>query len=152
MRIADLMITPPVTVPLHATARHAAARMAEQSVGCVLVTGPDGLHGVLTDRDLALRTLAAGLGPDTPVSGLMSAPVTTVDAADDLGTAYRTFRRTGVRRLPVLGGGRLVGLLSVDDLFLDVLQRLEDLLGPLSWSTLREGAAGPAPRGRRPTT
>jgi signal-transduction protein with cAMP-binding, CBS, and nucleotidyltransferase domain len=124
--------------------------MAEEAVGCVLVAGPDGVRGVLTDRDLALRVLAAGLAPDTPVSELMSAPVTTVDAADDLGTAYRVFRRKGVRRLPVLDGGRLVGLLSVDDLFLDVLQRLEDLLGPLSWSTLREGAAGPGAVGPPP--
>ncbi|WP_371494693.1 CBS domain-containing protein [Kitasatospora sp. NBC_00374] len=80
----------------------------------------------------------------------MSAPAVTVDATDDLETAYRAFRRAGVRRLPVVDRHRLVGLLAVDDLFLDVSQHLSDLLGPLSFSALREGSAGPGPAAHPP--
>ncbi|WP_405009774.1 CBS domain-containing protein [Kitasatospora sp. NBC_01539] len=147
MKVADLMIAPPVTVPPEATARQAAGRMAAEAVGCLLVADGQTLHGVVTDRDLVLRALAEGAAPDVPVSELMSVPAVTVGAAEDLETAYRVFRRTGVRRLPVLDGHRLVGLLAVDDLLLDVLERLFDLLGPISWSALREHgqAAGSPP-------
>jgi len=150
MRVADLMITPPVTVSPEATARRAARRMDDEAVGCVLVTEDGNLRGIVTDRDLVLRALAAGAEPDIPVSELMSAPAVTVDVTDDIEAAYRAFRRSGVRRLPVLDGHRLVGLLAVDDLFLDVLQRLFDLLGPVSWSALREGGPDTAGTPIRP--
>ncbi|MFJ2782013.1 cyclic nucleotide-binding/CBS domain-containing protein [Kitasatospora sp. NPDC087315] len=109
MRIADVMITPPVTVPPRATARQAARRVETEAVGCVLVAGDDTLHGVVTDRGLAVRVLSTGTDPETPVSEFMSAPAVTVDATDDLEAAYRVFRRAGVRRLPVLDGHRPVG-------------------------------------------
>jgi CBS domain-containing protein len=122
--------------------------MDEQQVGCVLVAEYGTLSGILTDRDLVIRALAQGAAPDTPVSELMSVPAATVDASDDLDIAYRTFRRTGVRRLPVLDAHRLVGVLTIDDLFCDVLQHFADLLGPVSVSALREGGAGPGTAGR----
>ncbi|GHE13508.1 CBS domain-containing protein [Streptomyces alanosinicus] len=68
----------------------------------------------------------------------MSARAVTVQADDDLRVAYRTFRRTGVRRLPVLDAERVVGVLTIDDLFLDVFRRLADLLGPVACSVLQE--------------
>ncbi|WP_354638292.1 CBS domain-containing protein [Kitasatospora camelliae] len=145
MRVAEFMTSPPVTADPVTTAREAARLMAEQAVGCVLVVDRGRLRGVLTDRDLAVRVLARGADPETPVGGLMSAPVVTLDADEDVSAAYRTFCRTGVRRLPVLRDGRVVGVLAVDDLFLDVLQHLADLLGPISWSALREGGPGPGP-------
>ncbi|WP_329560487.1 CBS domain-containing protein [Kitasatospora sp. NBC_01266] len=144
MKVSELMATPPVTVPPQATARLAALRMTEEAVGCVLVAEDDRLLGIVTDRDLVVRSVAGAAEPDAPVTELMSASVVTVDAADDLDSAYRTLRRSGVRRLPVLDGHRLVGLLAVDDLLLDVLSRLFDLLGPVSWSAMREG--GPRDR------
>jgi CBS domain-containing protein len=136
-----------VTVPQHATIQQAAQTMEQYKVGCLLVVDGDTLAGIVTDRDLVVRALAPAMNPDTPVRELISAPVTTLDAADDVGTAYDTFRRSGARRLPVLEGHKPVGILSVDDLFLDVLQRFADLLGPLSWTVLREP---PAPAGPHP--
>ncbi|MEV8100697.1 CBS domain-containing protein [Kitasatospora sp. NPDC085879] len=143
MRVSDLMISPPVTVAPDSTAAEAARLMDGQAIGCVLVADSRALLGVLTDRDLVVRVLAGGADPHTSVARLMSAPALTVDADDDLAAAYRTFRRTGVRRLPVLRDGTPVGVITVDDLFLDVLQRFADLLGPVSRSTLREDAGDP---------
>ncbi|WP_245984319.1 CBS domain-containing protein [Streptomyces tateyamensis] len=137
------MTTPPVVVAPRTAARQAALRMDDEAVGCLLVAEGEHLCGILTDRDLAILTLGRGLAPDTPVSEFMSTPVVTLDVADDLETAYRLFRRSGLRRLPVLDGERPVGLLAVDDLFRDVLQRLADLLGPISWSVLRDDHPGP---------
>ncbi|MGW2248729.1 CBS domain-containing protein [Kitasatospora sp. NPDC001660] len=141
MKAADLMTAPPVTVDLGATAFEAARRMEQEAVGCVLVTLDGRLCGILTDRDLTLRALAHGSGPGQPVADLMTTPVTTVDVGDDLDTVYRTFRSSDVRRLPVLDQGRPVGMLTVDDLLRDVVQRLFDLLVPVSRSALPETAA-----------
>lgn len=141
MKASDLMTAPPVTIGPTATAFEAARRMAREAVGCVLVTEDGRLLGIVTDRDLTVRGLALGAAPERPVLDLMTVPVVTVDAADDLDTAYRTFRSTGVRRLPVIDGDRPVGVLTVDDLLRDVVQRLLDLLVPVSRSALPETAA-----------
>ncbi|MFI1972478.1 CBS domain-containing protein [Streptomyces cinnamoneus] len=105
-----------------------------------MVTEGDILCGILTDHDIVMRGVACASGPDEPVTRLMSTPVVTVSASDDLDVAYQLFRREDIRRLPVLDGGRLVGVLAIDDLFADALQRLADLLGPVSWSALRDQA------------
>ncbi|MFH8384663.1 CBS domain-containing protein [Kitasatospora sp. NPDC018058] len=134
------MTTPPVTVGLGTTAFEAALVMEREAVGCVLVIDRGRLLGILTDRDLTVRGLAHGPHPAQPVTDLMTTPVTTVEADDDLDTAYRVFRNADVRRLPVLDQGRPVGMLTVDDLLRDVVQRLFDLLVPVSHSALRETA------------
>ena len=138
MKVSEFMMAPPVTVSPDTTVRQVALRMEDAAVGSVPVATGDRLQGIVTDRDLVLRCLAQGADADTAVSELMSAPVATLDATDDVEAAYRTFRRSGVRRLPVLDGDRLVGVLTIDDLFLDVFQRLADLLGPVAWSILRD--------------
>ncbi|MGW6390986.1 CBS domain-containing protein [Streptomyces sp. NPDC055103] len=74
----------------------------------------------------------------------MTSPVITVSATDDIHTAYRTFRRSGVRRLPVVDGHRVVGVLTVDDMLIDVFRRLADLLGPVAWSVLEEPPGPPS--------
>jgi CBS domain-containing protein len=121
--------------------------MAEHAVGSVLVVEHGALHGIVTDRDLAVRGLGGGLDTRARVDRVMSPHVTTVEAADELQVAYRTFRRTGIRRLPVLEAGRVVGVLTIDDLFLDVFRRLADLLGPIAWSVLKESSAPPSSAG-----
>ncbi|WP_330455588.1 CBS domain-containing protein [Streptomyces sp. NBC_00820] len=70
-----------------------------------------------------------------------------VSPVDDLQVAHLTFRRAGVRRLPVLDGGRVVGVLTTDDLFLDVFRRPADLLGPAARSVMQEPPGPPSARG-----
>jgi CBS domain-containing protein len=144
MKVSEVMTAPPVCVAPHVSLLEVTRRMTERAVGSVLVVEDDALLGIVTDRDLALRGMGGGLAPEAPVDAVMSAQVVTVDADADLQVAYLTFRRTGVRRLPVLDGGRVVGVLTVDDLFLDVFRRLADLLGPVTWSVLQEPPGPPA--------
>ncbi|MEU1821263.1 CBS domain-containing protein [Streptomyces abikoensis] len=148
MKVSALMTTPAITVSHQATAAEAAVLMAEEAVGCVTVTEGDILCGILTDRDIVVRGVAQAAGSDEPVTRLMSTPVVTVSASDDLDVAYRLYRREDVRRLAVFDSRRLVGVLTVDDLFADALQRLADLLGPVSRSALREQADDSRPRPR----
>ncbi|AVZ76718.1 CBS domain-containing protein [Streptomyces lunaelactis] len=144
MKISDAMSSPAVAVPTRTPLGEVARQMDEYGVGSVVVTEGGTLRGIVTDRDLAVRALARGLDPDERVDTVMSSNVVTVDASDDIHKAYRAFRRSGIRRLPVLDGHRVVGVLTVDDLFLDVFERLADLLGPVAWSILEEPPGPPS--------
>jgi CBS domain-containing protein len=107
------------------TIRAAAGRMAEHEVGTLVVMGNGQAReaaGIVTDRDLAIRCLAARLDPDeTAISAVMTSPVHSVDEHTPMEDAVAIMARVGTRRLVVLGeGNRVVGLLSLDDV-LDVL-------------------------------
>ncbi|WP_328885261.1 CBS domain-containing protein [Streptomyces sp. NBC_00316] len=139
MKASEYMMSPVVAVRPDTSAAQAARRMSEAEVGCLLVADDGRLRGIVTDRDLVVRCLAPGVPPEAPVSQFMTSSVITIRTTDDIHAVYRAFRRSGVRRLPVLDGhGLLVGLLTVDDLFLDVFQRLADVLGPIAWTVLRD--------------
>ncbi|MFF8381619.1 cyclic nucleotide-binding/CBS domain-containing protein [Streptomyces sp. NPDC015661] len=144
LKTSDLMSRPALSVPSGTPLGRVAHEMAEYAVGSVLVTEGGTLRGIVTDRDLAVRALAGRLDDTEPVDTVMTTPVITVSVDDDVHVAYRAFRRSGVRRLPVVDGGRVVGMLTVDDLLIDVFQRLADLLGPVAWSVLEEPPGPPA--------
>ncbi|UKY47906.1 CBS domain-containing protein [Streptomyces inhibens] len=143
MRTRDVMRTPVVKVSPDATLTETAQRMRECTVGCVVVASGETIQGVVTDRDLTVRGLAAEASATTPVSDVMTAPAITVRADDDVDEAYHTMRRAGVRRLPVVEGRRLTGLVALDDLLLDVSRRIGELLEPLSWCALGEPPGPP---------
>lgn len=86
--------------------------MKSEDVGIVPVCDAQGhILGVITDRDLLLRQ---NNGPTA--ESLMSSPVITVDAGDDIHQAALKFSKYGIRRLPVIESGRLTGMLSFKDL------------------------------------
>ncbi|MET8765626.1 CBS domain-containing protein [Streptomyces sp. NPDC004658] len=147
MKVVEVMTAPPVCVASHVPLAEAARRMAECAVGSVLVVDEGTLRGIVTDRDLAVRGVGGGLSSQARVDEVMSSQVVSVEPGDDLQRAYLMFRSTGVRRLPVLDGGRVVGVLTIDDLFLDVFRHLADLLGPVAWSVLHEPPGPPAETG-----
>lgn len=142
MNVSACMSAPAVSVGTTTTIGEAARHMGAHGVGCLVVMQDGVVRGVVTDRDITVRAVAAGLDRDDPVGEIMTAPVVTVDASSDIHAAYRTLRTSGVRRLPVLDGLRVVGVLTVDDLLMDVFRRVADLLGPVAWSVL-ERPPGP---------
>ncbi|WP_225850448.1 cyclic nucleotide-binding/CBS domain-containing protein [Streptomyces sp. HPF1205] len=138
MRVADIMRTPAVTVAPETSVRDAARRLTAEAIGCLPVERDGRLVGIVTDRDLVARVLAAGTAPDTPVSRLMSSPVLTVRAADDIATVCRAFRRAEVHRFPVMEGGRIAGVVSVDDMMLQIHGEFSALLEPAARAALGE--------------
>jgi CBS domain-containing protein len=106
--------------------------MEQAGVGALAVVEGERLVGVVTDRDLVRRALARGLAPDARVDGVMSAPVVTIDADADLHDAFALFRTHGLRRLAVTRGGEFVGMISVDDLLVDLAADLADLARPVT--------------------
>lgn len=107
---------PPVTLPLDATLDDALGRMTAEGVGAVLITDVAGyLVGILTERDVL--TKAAGR-PDyrhLPVADLMTRSPETVAPTDPLVVALGKMDGGGYRHLPVVAGGRPVGVVSVRD-------------------------------------
>jgi signal-transduction protein with cAMP-binding, CBS, and nucleotidyltransferase domain len=80
--------------------------------------------------------LARGLPADSRVDSVMTTPVVTIDAATDLHEAFGIFRANALRRLAVTEDGRLVGMVTVDDLLIDLSADLSDLVRPVTAETL----------------
>jgi CBS domain-containing protein len=114
--VRELIRAEPLLCDPSTTVRDAARRMLDGGVTCAVVDLGDRL-GIVTDRDIRARVVAAGAGPDTPLSEVMSAPAWTV-AADRTGTeALLEMLDHGVRHLPVLDAQRrLIGVLDDVDL------------------------------------
>jgi CBS domain-containing protein len=115
-RVRELIRAAPLILPPATSVQEAARRMIDAGVTCTVVDLDDRL-GIVTDRDIRTRVVAAGAGPDTPLSEVMSAPAWTV-AGDRTGTeALLEMLDHGVRHLPVLDPGRrLIGVLDDVDL------------------------------------
>ena len=101
--------------------------------------------GIVTDRDLVRRGLARGLATDARIDGVMSAPVVTIDADSDLHDAFAVFRANPLRRLAVVREGRFVGMLTIDDLLVDVAADLSDLSRPVTAEVLFAHRDSPVP-------
>ena len=97
--------------------RAAAKRMAELGVGALPICGDDNrLKGMLTDRDIVVKVLAEGRDPGSTKAGeLAQGKPVTVGADDDAGEILRTMGQYKVRRLPVIDGHDLVGIVAVAD-------------------------------------
>lgn len=99
------------------TACEAARAMADNRVGAVLVGDHAGLLGIVTDRDLAVTVVAPGLDPrDVPIGDVMTEGVDTIDVAASRKDAVRLMTEHGYRRVPIVEGGRPVGMVTLDDL------------------------------------
>ncbi|QBR94003.1 putative nucleotidyltransferase substrate binding domain-containing protein [Nocardioides euryhalodurans] len=115
-RVADLVRRPPVTVAATATVREAAEVMHREQVSSVLVTDGERLVGILTDRDLRSRVVAAGTDPAVAVSAVMTPePVTGSPDAVALEVLLELVRRN-LHHLPLLRDGRPVGVVTATDL------------------------------------
>jgi CBS domain-containing protein len=106
-----------------------ARRMRDRQVGTVIVVDDMKPVGILTDRDLTVRVLAAGLDPQaTRVSEVMTPSPTTISEDDSIETAVSYMRAGRFRRLPVVGrDGRLIGILALDDVLELVAEELADI-------------------------
>jgi len=95
----------------------AARKMAELDVGALPICGEDNrLKGMLTDRDIVVRALAQGRNPDDVTAGeLAEGKPITIGADDDVSDVLLTMSSNQVRRLPVIDGHDLVGMVAVAD-------------------------------------
>jgi signal-transduction protein with cAMP-binding, CBS, and nucleotidyltransferase domain len=115
-KVRDIMTAAPVGVYYSQTIGETARVMRDSQVGAVLVVNEGALAGLVTDRDLVIRGLAEGEGPDSPVGPLCTGDLIGVAADADLHQAAQLMRENAVRRLPVINDGQVVGIVSMGDI------------------------------------
>jgi CBS domain-containing protein len=102
------------------TVSDAAKKLAELDVGAMPICGEDGrLKGMLTDRDIVVKVLAQGKDPSSVTAGELGqgdGETVTIGADDSIDEALRTMKDHAVRRLPVIDGTELIGIVSQADL------------------------------------
>jgi CBS domain-containing protein len=130
---ADIMTPAPRTIASSATVGEAAKLMRDEGVGSLPVVHQDRLVGVVTDRDIAVRVVAEGRDASTLVAEVKSDRPVTVEPTADLAQALELMAEHQVRRLPVVEGDRLVGVIAQADVArLGKDKRTGDLVEELS--------------------
>src|SRR3954451_24495612 len=117
MKVSEVMTRDVQTIRPDEPVQQAASFMLSADAGSIPVTDGDRLIGMITDRDIAVRGIAKGYGPDTPVRDLMTDAIVCVRIDDDVEEVASKMSQAQVRRLPVIDENeRLCGIVSLGDL------------------------------------
>ena len=120
MKVREAMTRDVRLIRPEQTIRQAAHLMAELDIGALPIEENDRLVGMITDRDIAVRAVAEGKGPDTPVRDVMTRDLKYVYEDQSIEEVTRNMSEQRIRRVPVLSREkRLVGILSLGDLAID---------------------------------
>jgi len=123
------------------TVAEAAAYMSARRVGAVAVVDAGGLVGLFSERDLLKRVVSAGRNPAaTPVSEVMTTHLITADAEETSEACLARMSQAGIRHLPVLDRGKLLGMVTMRDL---MMANVEEKRGELN--LMRAMVAFPSP-------
>ena len=118
-------------------------QMRDNRVRSVLVVDDDVLVGIVTQGDCAIKVLLPGLdAKQTPVSQVMTSNPVTVRPGDRLEGCMAMMATCGFRHLPVLDGGKLVGVISIGDVVKDIIRDLQENVGDLMGYIMRDGPGG----------
>ncbi|MFH9352546.1 CBS domain-containing protein [Kitasatospora sp. NPDC017646] len=113
----DIMHTGAQCIGAHQTLDEAARMMREMHVGALPICGDDQkLHGIITDRDIVLRCVAEGKDPAKMTAMELAGHLHCVRAEDSMDTVLKKMEQHQIRRIPVIDGERLVGMISEADL------------------------------------
>jgi CBS domain-containing protein len=119
-QVKELMTERPVTLAKDASLAEAAKLMRDRDIGDVIVVEGDAAAGIVTDRDIVIRGIAEGADPNTTRLGqVVSGELNAVAPDDPVERAIKVMRDKAIRRVPVLDGGKPVGVLSIGDLAIE---------------------------------
>ncbi len=127
MNVRDLTAKPPVTMPADGTVEAAANLMDQHAVGTVIIVDGGRPVGIVTDRDLVVRGMARRIPPDARIDSVMSTGIVAIDATADVNQAIAVFNTHAFRRLPVVDGAHIIGMITVDDLVVAFSRTLAEL-------------------------
>ena len=129
--IREVMTPNPVTIPADMSAADAARLMRGRDIGDVLVMNQDRVMGIITDRDIVVRAVAAGQDPaNVKVGDICSKELHTVEHTATVEEVIKLMREKAVRRVPVMDGVRPVGIVAIGDLAIE--RDRESALGDIS--------------------
>jgi CBS domain-containing protein len=110
--------------------------MDEAAVGALVVIDEDRPVGIVTDRDLVVRAMARGYPRDSRVDSVMTTGLVGIDADEDLRQAIQLFSHHAIRRLPIVEGDEIRGMITLDDVVIDLAHDLEEATKPLAAQVL----------------
>jgi CBS domain-containing protein len=129
MRIADVLRGKGgavVTINPDATVAELLAGLAEHNIGAMVVAGPDGIDGIVSERDVVRQLHSHGASVlSRPVETIMTTVVSTCSKEDTVDSLTLLMTENRVRHVPVLENGKLIGIVSIGDVVKTRMQELE---------------------------
>jgi len=117
LKVEDVMVKEVITIDENSTVKEAAEIMNKFEIGCLIAVRKRKAMGIVTERDLLKRVMAeAKDAAKTKVKDVMSSPLVVVEPGTDLEEAVRLMFQMKIKKLPVVEGKRLVGLVSLTDI------------------------------------
>jgi CBS domain-containing protein/uncharacterized protein (DUF2267 family) len=127
-----------------ASAFEAARAIENNNIGAVVVQEKGEVVGIVTDRDLAVRVVGRGLdAKTTPIADVMASPVVTLSPSDSQNDAIQLMHERNIRRIPLVEHGRLVGIVTLDDLLIDEAASIDELASVVAAQIGEGGPAAP---------
>ncbi len=126
MTIADVMTKSVISVDVSMTVNGAAKMMEDAKVGAVIVMENNTPVGIVTDRDFAVKVAAHAYNITTPVKQIMSSPLFSINSDESVRTAADLMHDIGIRKLPVIDGENIVGIITATDIVNLLAVSLED--------------------------
>lgn len=129
MSLKSIMIEDITALPSTASVLDAAKFMTDMNVGSVIVTDDDRPSGMITDRDVVAKVIAQGKDSSTTmISEIMVSPVVSIAEDKDIVDATQLMSNHGIRRLPITNtGGKLVGVVSLDDVLVQLGMEMQNI-------------------------
>ena len=116
MLVSEVMSKQVISVDPQSTVADASKLISKHNIGSIPVAQSGKVCGILTDRDIVLRCVAADRDPKSiKVSEVMTSPLISVTSTETIETAMQTMASEQVRRMPVVDAGKLVGIVSMAD-------------------------------------
>ncbi len=126
MTIADVMTKSVISVDASMTINGAAKMMEDAKVGAVIVMENNTPVGIVTDRDFAVKVAAHAYDITTPVKQIMSSPLFSINSDESVRSAADLMHDRGIRKLPVIDGENIVGIITATDIVNLLAVSLED--------------------------
>lgn len=125
IKIKDIMHEDVVTISRDDSIMKAVEVMAEKKISCLVITSFGKPKGVITQRDILEKVVLEGFNPeDNLVGSFMTAELVTIEKEDDLVVAVQKMMESGVKHLPVVHSGKLVGIVTQTDVTFDTYNKL----------------------------
>jgi CBS domain-containing protein len=117
LKVQDVMVKEVITIDENATVKEAAEVMNKFEIGCLIAVRKGKAMGIITERDILKRVVSEARDANkTKVKQIMSSPLVVVEPEMDLGEAVKLMFQMKIKKLPVVDGKRLAGLVSLTDI------------------------------------
>ena len=114
--VKDVMKTNVISIDSSMTVKDAACMMDDANVGCIIITKGNAPLGILTERDFVKKIASKNMALSTPLSEVMSTPLTIISPDETIWEAAEMMKQNGIHKLPVQEGNKIIGIITTTDL------------------------------------